>query len=65
MVVYELHGEALIPNQDRECGHVYITDAEEGCELCAVDWLLETGHADEPEDLFEMRVEIVREASHA
>lgn len=57
-MVYELAGEALLANPDRECGHPYLQEAGE-CELCDIDWLLETGNAEEPDELVGMRPEVV------
>jgi hypothetical protein len=59
-MTYELAGETLVPNLARECRHPYLLPAGE-CEMCDIDWLLETGHAEEPEDLEALRTEKARE----
>lgn len=63
-MTYTLFGESLVPNYSRECGHPFIIPAE-ACELCDIDWLLETGNADDPEELYPLRAEVVAEIREA
>jgi hypothetical protein len=61
-MTYELAGETLLPNYQRECGHPFILPADE-CELCDIDWLLETGWSEDEEELQGLRSEFLAEAS--
>ncbi len=62
-MTYQLAGETLVPNFERECGHPFILEAA-ACEICDVDWLLETGNAGEAEDdMEEARQEAVADLS--
>ena len=60
-----MFGETLMPNYGRECGHPFLLSAEE-CELCDVDWLLETGNAagEDADALLALRPEVVSEVAH-
>ena len=65
-MTYAMFGEALLPNFSRECGHPFLQAAEE-CELCDVDWLLETGNAadEDAERLRDLRPDVVAELTEA
>lgn len=59
-MIYRLAGEALVPDFRRACGHPYLLEAGD-CELCDIDWLLETKSGEDPEELFALRQEWVEE----
>lgn len=63
-MTYTLFNETLVPNYGRECGHPFIVPAE-ACELCDIDWLLETDNADHPEGLYPIRAEVAAELGGA
>jgi len=68
-MIYEFHGAFLIPNPARECGHTRLQEAGTGCELCDIDWLLETDNVEPEEDegreaargrMLDLRAEVVK-----
>ncbi len=60
MSTYGLAGETLVPNSSRECGHPFLQAAGE-CELCDIDWLLETDNADDRAGVEASRKDWLRE----
>jgi hypothetical protein len=58
---YKLFGKELQENLHRECGHVRIRPADDGCELCDIDWLLETGEVEDEDETRLLRAELVAE----